>query len=269
MLSESRYVGVDGCKAGWVSIGLDDGDCYEVEVFTKFHELASYYSKACVILVDIPIGLVENGLGKRVADSKAEGKMGRRNGSIFHPPSRERAYQLARLTYEDSSQLAKDKAWQDGWKGFAQVLGIISKIVEVDHVMTGCKRPLNVREVHPEICFWALNEKEALSHSKKAKGSIGVKERLEILKCHETKSEEIYEHALALEMYDCTRQKYRRYFRKEIARDDILDALVAAVTAKLGCQDNNDYTLKTLPPWPPRDSKDLPMEMVYAEKAIS
>ena len=31
-----------------------------------------------------------------------------------------------------------------------------------------------------------------------------------------------------------------------LARDDILDALVAAVTAKLGCQ-NNDYELRTLP----------------------
>lgn len=53
---------------------------------------------------------------------------------------------------------------------------------------------------------------------------------------------------------------------KKVARDDILDALAAAVTAKLGlgCPDN--YQLRTLPECPPRDCKDLRMEMVYVER---
>ena len=41
--------------------------------------------------------------------------------------------------------------------------------------------------------------------------------------------------------------------------------LVAAVTAKLGCQDNA-YKLRTLPECPPKDCEGLLMEMVYANQ---
>ena len=47
------------------------------------------------------------------------------------------------------------------------------------------------------------------------------------------------------------------FLRKEVAKDDIVDAMAAAVTAC--CPDN----LRTLPADPERDAKGLPMEMVY------
>ena len=68
--SKSKYVGVDGCPCGWVSIGLDDNGGYEVKGFMEFKDLVDYYSDASLILVDVPIGLVENGLGKRAAEGK-------------------------------------------------------------------------------------------------------------------------------------------------------------------------------------------------------
>ena len=182
--------------------------------------------------------------------------MSRRNGSIFHPPSRRRAYQLASLTYADAIQLAKDNGWQKGWKGFAQALGVVSKVVEVDRVMTGCKNPLNVREVHPEICFRALNGEKPVS-PKKIKGKIdskGINERKDVLRRSSLPIDKIFEHAHS-----------RFLSAKAIGDDDILDALVAAVTAKLVCQGKN-YELRTLPDAPPRDCKGLPMEMVYAIK---
>ena len=50
-----------------------------------------------------------------------------------------------------------------------------------------------------------------------------------------------------------------KYNRKDVARDDILDALVASLTAKLSFEEG----LKSVPQNPGRDSKDLPMQMVY------
>ena len=52
----------------------------------------------------------------------------------------------------------------------------------------------------------------------------------------------------------------KRYLRKEVALDDIVDALVAALTAKYG-----HGNLKTLPEVPQIDSHGIAMEMVIDE----
>ena len=63
---------------------------------------------------------------------------------------------------------------------------------------------------------------------------------------------------------DAIIKKVRDEFTKsQVADDDILDALAAAITARIGCQQGNE--LRTLPENPPTDSKGLPMEMVYAK----
>ena len=55
----------------------------------------------------------------------------------------------------------------------------------------------------------------------------------------------------------------RIYPRKDLARDDILDALVGAVTARF------NENLATLPETPERDAKDLPMEVVFADMKVN
>jgi predicted RNase H-like nuclease len=77
------------------------------------------------------------------------------------------------------------------------------------------------------------------------KRSAGARERLKALQEIEPRSREIFEEA-------------RPAFRKDVARDDILDALVAAVTAYRG-----HGRLQTAPQRPPTDAKGLPMEIVY------
>ncbi len=76
----------------------------------------------------------------------------------------------------------------------------------------------NVREMHPEVCFWALNKKMEMDHSKKT--IEGVNQRLNILSKFHNNSSAILDSSLA------------KYLRKEVAKDDIIDALVGAVTAK-------------------------------------
>ena len=51
------------------------------------------------------------------------------------------------------------------------------------------------------------------------------------------------------------------YPRKQVARDDILDALAAAVTGWFG--NSGRGRLATLPAQPPQDPRGLRMEMVY------
>jgi len=79
----------------------------------------------------------------------------------------------------------------------------------------------------------------------KKKGE-GIKERLELLNKFEPRTQEILEFSS---------QKHRA----KVAPDDVLDALAAAVTARLGHPDR----LATLPAKPEPDARGLPMEMVF------
>ena len=250
MLSESRYVGVDGCKGGWLGVGLGDGDGFDIEVFDRFVDLLDHYANASLILVDIPIGLRNPGPEPRDCDAGARKKLGSRHSTVFRVPIREVAQAVYRgETQEKASELSERR---NSKRIGSQAYGIINKIAEVDEALRireAGASPM-VREVHPEVCFWALAGQAMETRKKLVAGS---EERLQALRPFEARSDAIYKEACS------------RWRRKDVARDDILDALVAAVTAKLGCQDD-DYELHTLPSNPPKDRKGLPMEMVYAIK---
>ena len=78
--SAIKYVGVDGCKAGWIGVGLSDGDgCPKVEVCKEFADLVACFGDACVILVDIPIGLPEDTV-TRACDIEARKTLEKRGG---------------------------------------------------------------------------------------------------------------------------------------------------------------------------------------------
>ena len=249
-----KYVGVDGCKAGWISIGLDDGDGSEIKVFEEFSRLVDHYRESHLILVDIPIGLPCPGPHPRECDSEARKKLDSpRGSSVFRVPIREVAYMVsggsAREEVDRQSRGLNSKGIG------AQAFNIMCKIAEVDGelIARGENAYPKVREAHPEVCFWGLNGNSAMRYNKKT--PAGIEERLSVLRQVETRIEEIYKGAMC------------RFLRRVVARDDILDALVAAVTAKLGHLDG--YVLKTLPESPPEDSKGMPMEMVYVEATAS
>lgn len=52
-----EFVGVDGCPAGWFSIGFARNGDYEAMGFFVFADLLAYYREAELVLVDMPIGL--------------------------------------------------------------------------------------------------------------------------------------------------------------------------------------------------------------------
>ena len=139
-----------------------------------------------------------------------------------------------------------------------QTLEIMLKIAQVDHLLPRYEPPY-IREVHPEICFWALNERNAIVSSKSTQ--VGIGDRIARLNRAGVPTERIEE---------ISAETWAAFPRSQVGQDDILDALAAAVTAYRGWPDN----LPTLP-GPARNGEEnlptqdpqtgSPMEMVFWE----
>ena len=233
------YVGVDACKAGWFAVMITEEAYCKVDVFPDISSLWNQCKDARLILIDMPIGLWESNSDERACDREARKLLGpKRGSSVFPVPCRDAVYASA----EEASEINKRKT---GRRLSQQVLAIIPKIKQVDQLLTSNKTARKrIKEIHPEICFWAFTDGRPMIHSKKR--GKGFSERMEVLLS-------IYPHTR--EIVDYTLQKY---LRREVAKDDILDALVAAVTAS-----KEGQGLSTIPENPGKDSKGLAMEMVY------
>lgn len=251
---EIKYVGVDGCKIGWFSVGMGDGDCFKVKAFISFSDLVNHYSDVKLILVDMPIGLPEGSSTERACEPAARRLLLKpRSSSVFRIPTGEAVHKMAEgMPFEEVKKL--EQSLTGGKSITEQARWIMDKIAQVDGVIiTRNKDALpKIREIHPELCFWALNNRAAMKNKKQpVKGS---EERLEVLRTIECLTDSIYKKA------------YSKWTRSEVARDDILDALVAAATAKLACTDPK-YELRKLPGECPTDYQTaMPPEMVYAVK---
>jgi len=233
------FVGADGCKAGWFAILLTEDNDWKVDVFLDVSSLWNKYNSALVILLDIPIGLRERGPEERLCDIEARKLLGpKRRSSVFRAPCRQA---ISAKTYEEASNINKQMT---GRRLSLQTWNIIPKIRKVDILLSSDEFARSrVREIHPEICFWALAG-HPMKHSKKKRE--GLLERTQVLQSIYPRTDDIIKDALS------------RYRRKDVARDDILDALSAAVTAMVGVQG-----LVSIPKAPEFDSQGLRMEMVY------
>jgi len=233
-----EYAGIDGCKSGWLYVGIDDKGQFHFGVKRKFEDVIRILKDARLILVDMPIGLPSSRQTKRYCDVAARKAISPRGSSVFPVPARS---SLAQPTYEKGSA---ENARILGKKLSTQSWAIAPKIREVDDFMRQQGAQSRVREMHPEVAFWALNFERPLIE-KKTKVA-GENERLSVLSHH---------YPLSVECFEACKNQY---LRKDVAKDDILDALVGAVTAMQA------PNIATLPPNPVFDEEGLPMEMVYA-----
>ena len=245
--SQRDVVGVDGCKAGWFAVRLFGLSQFETTMFESFEELVEYCDDADLILVDIPIGLPDDEK-PRDCDVEARRRLGPGASSRVFPVPTQQGAEQARRAPKDFDAFCRVQLRYTGKKLSQQTFAIAPKIAEVDSVLRDLplKRRARIREVHPEICFWALNGEHQLRFSKKASAKKGYCERMTLLQQFEPLTDTIADRASG------------RYRRKDVGWDDIADALVAAVTGYYGSN-----SLQTLPVDPPRDAKGLPMEMVF------
>ncbi|MFO7996428.1 MAG: DUF429 domain-containing protein [Dehalococcoidia bacterium] len=240
------YVGVDACKGGWFTVRLKDANEWAVSIFETIEELWQGCKNAKLILIDIPIGLRDSGNGERVCDKEARKRLGsKRSSSVFPVPCRPAVYSES---LEKASEINRQKT---GRRLSRQSLAIIPRIRQLDEFLPNNKVAVSkIREIHPEMCFYGFNSGQPMEYSKKM--NDGFNERLNVLRHVFPATDAVVEYA---------RHNFRR---TRLAKDDILDALVAAVTAS-----REKQGLLTIPEIPEIDSKGLPMEMLYCRSWCS
>jgi predicted RNase H-like nuclease len=228
--------GVDGCRGGWIA-AISDGGKYELRLFSNFASVWGELSTADLILVDVPIGLRDEGNSERLCDVEARKKLGRgRASSVFPAPCRAA---LIANSYVEACRINEERTNRSMTQ---QTFAILGKIRELDDLFSVHPEAIEqIREVHPEVCFWSFAGKAMCFKKSKAAGYV---ERLKVLAA-------IYPGAEAV----IASSPYRR---ADVARDDLIDAVVAMLTAE-----GDPSQFKTLPASPETDSRGLRMEIVY------
>ena len=235
-------VGIDGCKKGWVAVRITEDD-FEIEVFDNIETLCSRY-KDSNLIIDMPIGLPEN-IGDIRPEREARKILGSRSCCVFNTPCRQ-------AVYEDDYDRANEINKEILGKGLSkQSFSIFTKIREIDEFLYKNPNYKNkIVESHPEVCFAMLNfnEKNPLPIIENKKTKEGMNKRLDLLSEYDDKTEEIKSIIFSNQIL-------------KNMKDDIVDALCLAVVGKLGIE--NGFI--TIPENPMKDSKNIIMQMVYAD----
>lgn len=233
-----QTLGIDGCKAGWLAVAIDDNGDGSVGVFETAYEALIAHPHADRMLIDMPIGLPDSMHKSRECDSIARKLLGKGLGSrVFEPPPRRT---LTCETYEEACRVSEMLI---GKKMSRQTYNIREKIHELDTILRNNRDYVGkLRESHPELAFAALNNRQALQVSKKKKA--GIQGRLQVLQRHYPHARDLFNYAKG------------SILRKDAGLDDIVDAMALAVMARYAKK------LRPLPADPPRDAVGLPMEIV-------
>lgn len=235
------FSGADGCRGGWFFVQLNATGAWKTALAQNSETLAELIENSKLTLIDIPIGLLESGGPHRECDQPARKALSKpRAASVFAVPSRPAVYAT---TYAQSCALNFRSL---GKKLSKQTWNIVDKIRQIDELLSDNHNLRDkLRECHPEVGFWALNNKTAMKFSKK--NAAGRQERLRLLSRHLAPARDIFNHSV---------QTYRR---KDVAVDDIIDAMALAITARQGYKN-----LLSFPRNSDRmDARGLRMEIVF------
>ncbi|MFP4417842.1 MAG: DUF429 domain-containing protein [Chitinivibrionales bacterium] len=209
-MRRKKIIGIDGCPAGWFAVAIRDNASLQACLYDCIEHLWSAQSDADLILIDMPVGLADSSRPRRECDRMARLLLGKRRSSIFSPPIRE---VLGCDDYESANKLSR---MLSGTGLSVQSWNISRKIGELDCFLRKNRRAVGTfRESHPELCFMTLNEMNLPACTKKQ--PRGVEERLQILSRYMPGLQSFYEHVLGT------------YTRRDVRRDDIIDALALAI----------------------------------------
>ena len=237
--SEPLYLGVDWSGGSWFAVAFDAEGFDHADWFDEIGGLWHRYEEVAErVLVDVPIGLIEEGTDGRACDDLAREVLGPRSVSVFTPPVREAT---RKRRYPAAQRVNERKAGRGLSK---QAFGISDGIAAVDDLLRNVPEARDAfAESHPEVCFRAFAG-EPLEHSKKKAG--GYAERMRTLARRDPDAPAAVQAAA------------EAAGGLEVAVDDVLDATVLAYAARPGPGE-----LRSLPPDPPTDAKGLPMGIVY------
>lgn len=236
-----KTVGLDGCRAGWIAISLDEENAgyWLLESDEAFAEVIGEYDR---IFIDVPIGLEDDSY-VRECDELLRKRLGPDyKASVFNPPIRPALYAP---TYGEASMISYEAT---GKKVSIQAWNITPNIQLLDRLLQKHEKYREkVFESHPELLFQILNGGNSILQKKATKK--GIRHRLGLLK-------EVSKYA-----DDFFRDIKEEYRRNQVDEDDILDAMVLGEFARRSVEGS----LRTIPDNPPADSTGLPMAIHYVE----
>ncbi len=202
---QEAVVGVDGCRAGWIAVIWTDVGAH-CELLSSFSKVLSVHPG--IIAVDMPIGLPPK--HGRIAEHEARSILGARRSSVFSTVSRA-AY--AANTWKEACEINLINSVPPK-KLSQQSFAIFKKVKEVDAAITPALQS-RVREVHPEVIFYEMNDRQPLHFSKKKRD--GASERVKLLE---------------RSGFPWSTLGHPIYLKKNVADDDIIDACACAWSAR-------------------------------------
>lgn len=214
-------IGIDGCKSGWCVVHEVQGKI-KVSLISDISELENFRLSNEVVLIDVPIGLPDYNHHRKV-EAAARQVIPYRSSSIFGVPCRDAVYAY---DYKEANRLNRSELG----KGLSiQSWNICPKIKEVDQWLIQSNiDQKKIKESHPELCFHFLQPSQLKLSSKKTKE--GRVQRLLILEYWKEGITRTYDFAM------------NQYLRKQVAADDIIDALCMWLVCCL----QQDYKLESL-----------------------
>jgi predicted RNase H-like nuclease len=237
----AKHIGLEWAGKGWFGVVLHDDGGWETDLFPSVFSLWKYHSDATNVFIDVPIGLP--GGERRRCDRKAKRRLGNHHGGVFYAPVRE-------AVYEGNLEDAKEINERAGYSIQNQAWSLVPRIREVDEFLdTYPSARDRLTETHPELCFYALNGRNGLDAGKTTE--TGQKQRRALLTEEHADAGAIYEESVA-------RFTEPAYAPLVGDADDVLGALVAAVTARRAPDG-----VSTLPEGSPTDERGLPMQITY------
>jgi len=156
--------GVDSCRAGWYVV-LWETELHQEKgyLISTIAELVTLAEQPEVVGVDMVIGVPEVAeKGGRACDREARALLGwPRASSVFSPPCRAA---LACKSYAEAA--AVNRASGPAQVGLSkQAYNLFPKMREVDAFVRAYPQRF-IREVHPELSFWAMHGEQVVSPSK-------------------------------------------------------------------------------------------------------
>ena len=240
-MSDGQYVGIDGCRNGWITAILDNGNL-RIERYKTVLDIIREFPTADAYLIDMAIGLPERiEEAKKRPDKAARKELGKHGSTVFPIPCRQAIMvdsndPQAVFMMRELNRSVLEKSLS------SQSINIIPKIRELDKFLDDHREYKNVLcESHPELCFTRLNGKALMMKKKTTEGLV---ERRSILEKYIEKG-----------MLDGIQVRAKEL---HCMPDDIMDSVCLAVSAALKAHG----MCETIPENPQKDTKGLVMQMI-------
>ncbi|WP_259534580.1 DUF429 domain-containing protein [Halalkaliarchaeum sp. AArc-CO] len=247
MSDASLSVGAVRGDAVWVAVAFAGREFDHAAVFPEIGDLWLRYEEADRILLDVPIGLVDEGdprrrcdvLAERVLERDEDGDESRGNSdrSVVSPvreATRKRRYSTAAKVHERKTGEQLPEMSFEQVPAIAAVDELVGELPEAR---------ATILESRPAVCFRAIGG-EPLQYDRETAG--GYAERMRKLAAFDRDGAPTVQAAAEATA------------GQEVRIEEVLDAVVLGYTAR-----PSPVPLRSLPEDPPTDERGLPMRIVY------